>query len=74
MKTKTILYILVLLITQSVLAQRKTRADRFFEKGDYTNAAKYYEEELAEQRHKKHYKILGYVIIIRFNIEKLHVI
>jgi len=41
------------LIAQSVLAQRKTRADRYFEKGDYTNAAKYYEEELGEQRHKK---------------------
>lgn len=53
MKIKSIIVILVLLMIQTTLAQRRTRADRFFEKGDYTNAAKYYEEELGEQRHKK---------------------
>lgn len=53
MKLKKILVVLVLLFTQITLAQRKTRADRFFEKGDYTNAAKYYEEELGNRPHKK---------------------
>ena len=53
MKIKSIITILVLLMIQTTLAQRKTRADRFFEKGDYTNAAKYYEEELGVERRKK---------------------
>ncbi len=39
-------------LTQVVLGQR-TRADRFFEKGDFINAAKYYEEELEREYHKK---------------------
>jgi len=50
---KNILLIIVLLLVQTTIAQKKTRADRFFEKGDYTNAAKYYEEEIAVERHKK---------------------
>ncbi len=52
MKLKTIFVILVLIISQLSVAQRKTRADRFFEKGDFINAAKYYEEELISIKHK----------------------
>ena len=32
---------------------QKTRADRFFEKGDYINAARYYEVEIEKEHHKK---------------------
>ena len=38
---------------QFIFAQHKTRADRFFEKGDYINAAKYYELQLQKKYHKK---------------------
>ena len=53
MKAKSILIILVLLMVQTTLAQRKTRADRYFEKGDFIKAAEYYEAEIAQERHKK---------------------
>ncbi|WP_400081098.1 OmpA family protein [Winogradskyella sp. R77965] len=43
----------LLLITQTSFSQRKTKADRFFEKGDYITAAKYYEEALRKENHKK---------------------
>ena len=49
---KRLSVIIALLVFQVGLAQ-KTRADRFFEKGDYLNAAKYYEAELGKERHKK---------------------
>ena len=45
--------IISLFFIQSSFGQKKTRADRFFEKGDYINAAKYYEEELEKERHKQ---------------------
>ncbi|GAA3648442.1 OmpA family protein [Flavivirga jejuensis] len=45
--------VIALLVAQMSFSQRKTRADRFFEKGDYINAAKYYEEEIKKERHKK---------------------
>ncbi|QXP61225.1 OmpA family protein [Olleya sp. HaHaR_3_96] len=48
---KRLSVIIALLVFQVGLAQ-KTRADRFFEKGDYLNAAKYYEAELGKERHK----------------------
>lgn len=53
MKLKSLLVILVLLICQLSIAQRKTRADRFFDKDDFINAAKYYEVELANAKHKR---------------------
>lgn len=45
--------IIVLCASYMSFGQSKTRADRFFEKGDYINAAKYYEEEIDKERHKK---------------------
>ncbi len=51
---KKITFIIISLIfVQLSFGQKKTRADRFFEKGDFINAAKYYEEELDKKRHKK---------------------
>ncbi|MBQ4819216.1 OmpA family protein [Aquimarina sp. MMG016] len=52
MKTKTIL-ILALLIVKVSFAQKKSRADRFFEKGDYINAAIQYEFELNREGYEK---------------------
>ncbi|GAB1857492.1 OmpA family protein [Flavobacteriaceae bacterium MHTCC 0001] len=51
-KQFTVILISIFFI-QGSFGQKKTRADRFFEKGDYINAAKYYEEELKKERHKK---------------------
>ncbi len=51
--TKTIL-IFILLLTQIAFSQKKSRADRFFEKGDYINAASQYEEELNQEGYTKH--------------------
>ncbi|WP_296385975.1 OmpA family protein [Winogradskyella sp.] len=48
-----IIVIISLLFVQVLVAQQKTRADRFFEKGDYINAALLYEEQLEEKRSKK---------------------
>jgi len=53
MNTKIIL-VLALLITQFSFSQKKSRADRFFEKGDYINAALLYEEELNQEGYEKH--------------------
>ena len=51
---KKISFVLItLFIVQMSFGQKSTRADRFFKKGDYINAAKYYEEELDKERHKK---------------------
>lgn len=44
--------IITLLLVQASFGQ-KTRADRFFEKGDYINAARYYEEAITKERNKK---------------------
>ncbi|MEW7280882.1 OmpA family protein [Aquimarina sp. 2201CG1-2-11] len=46
--------ILTVLITQLAFSQKKSRADRFFEKGDYINAALQYEEELNQEGYSKH--------------------
>ncbi len=52
--TQKIAFIIIsLFLIQASFAQKRTRADRFFEKGDYISAAKYYEEELEKKRHKK---------------------
>jgi len=53
MKTKAIL-VCTLLIVQFSFSQKKSRADRFFEKGDYINAAIQYEEELNQEGYTKH--------------------
>ncbi len=53
MKAKIIL-IFTVLIAQAALCQTKSRADRFFEKGDYINAAIQYEEELNQEGYTKH--------------------
>ncbi|MDH7445689.1 OmpA family protein [Aquimarina sp. 2201CG14-23] len=53
MKTK-ILLVLAILIAQMTFSQRKTRADRFFENGDYVNAALQYEQELNQEGYTKH--------------------
>ncbi|WP_378174543.1 OmpA family protein [Aquimarina sp. SS2-1] len=53
MKIK-ILLVLALMVTQITFSQRKSRADRFFENGDYVNAALQYEEELNQEGHTKH--------------------
>lgn len=51
---KKITFIMITLcMSYASYSQSKTRADRFFEKGDYINAAKYYEEEIEKERHKK---------------------
>lgn len=45
--------IITLFLIQVSFGQKKSRADRFFEKGDYINAAKYYEASISKERHKK---------------------
>ena len=40
-------------MVQPFFGQHKTKADRFFEKGDFINAALYYEAEIATARTKK---------------------
>lgn len=42
-----------MVVSQLVFSQGKSKADRFFEKGDYTNAAKYYEINLEGENYKK---------------------
>ncbi|GAA4237100.1 OmpA family protein [Postechiella marina] len=52
--TKKITFIIMaLFFIQVSYGQKKSRADRFFEKGDYINAAKYYEASIDKERHKK---------------------
>jgi len=50
---KYVLIVLLFFVSQMVFSQHKTRADRFFYKGDYINAAKYYEEQLETTYSKK---------------------
>lgn len=52
-KTQIILTV-TLLLTQITFAQNKSRADRFFDQGDYINAALQYEEELNKEGYTKH--------------------
>ncbi|MEP5338447.1 MAG: OmpA family protein [Algibacter sp.] len=52
--TKKMTFIMMtLFMMQASFGQGKSRADRFFEKGDYINAAQYYEDEIDKERHKK---------------------
>ncbi|WP_103864218.1 OmpA family protein [Aquimarina sp. I32.4] len=64
MKTK-IIFTLTILLTQIVFSQGKSRADRFFEKGDYINAAIQYEEELNQKGYTKH--ILNHITTSYYN-------
>ncbi|SEK35285.1 Outer membrane protein OmpA [Aquimarina amphilecti] len=64
MKTK-ITFVFILLITQFIFSQKKSRADRFFTNGDYINAALQYEEELNEEGYEKH--ILENISISYYN-------
>ncbi len=51
---KKVTFILIsLFFIQWSYGQKRTRADRYFEKGDYIHAAQYYEEELKKGRYKK---------------------
>lgn len=52
MKTKIIL-VLTMFLVQLSFSQKKSRADRFFETGDYINAAIQYEEALNQQGYSK---------------------
>ena len=45
--------------------QKKSRSDRYFEKGDYINAAALYEEELNQEGYTKH--ILQNISISYYN-------
>ncbi len=56
MKTflKTLVIFLFLIGNQYSWAQKKSRGDRFFKKGDYINAALHYEEELNQEGYSKH--------------------
>jgi len=64
MLKKIVLLIPLIVVSQFVFSQGKSRADRFFEKGDYTNAAKYYEIDLKGENHKKD---LEHIIISYYN-------
>ncbi|WP_299180931.1 OmpA family protein [uncultured Aquimarina sp.] len=64
MKTK-IIFVSILLITQFIFSQKKSRADRFFDNGDYINAALQYEEELNQKGYEKH--ILENISISYYN-------
>ncbi len=61
-----IVSILLLLATQFTFAQKKSRADGFFEQGDYINAATQYEEELNQEGYTKH--ILENITTSYYNI------
>ncbi len=50
---KTKILLVLLLIVQVAFSQQKSRADRFFEQGDYINAALQYEEELNREGYSK---------------------
>ncbi|MDO5978082.1 OmpA family protein [Flavivirga spongiicola] len=66
--------VIALLVAQMSFAQKKTMADRFFQKGDYIKAAEYYEKELKKERHKKaieniavcYYNIFEYRLASRY--------
>lgn len=61
---KLLLLLNILLVAQFTMAQ-KTRADRFFAKGDYINAAKYYEEDIEQKLQKES---LENIIISYYNV------
>lgn len=54
MKNHIIITFLLLCFSHNSIAQKKTRADRFFEKGDYINAAIQYEAQMDRDGYSKH--------------------
>ncbi|MDN3666059.1 OmpA family protein [Algibacter miyuki] len=50
---KKIILVLAICLGAQLAIGQKTRGDRFFEKGDFINAAKHYEVALQKERHKK---------------------
>ena len=62
---KNILLVVILFLTGYTQAQRKSRADRFFEIRDYKNAAFSYEEELNQKGYEKH--ILENISVAYYN-------
>ncbi|MCB0399554.1 MAG: OmpA family protein [Winogradskyella sp.] len=65
MSKRIVLLIYLMVVSQLAFSQGKSKADRFFEKGDYTNAAKYYEINLEGENCKKD---LENIIISYYNI------
>jgi len=59
MRKRIVIITTLLLCLQLSYAQKRTRADRFFSKGDYLNAAQFYEEELATNVRKKALENIG---------------
>ncbi|MCK8520323.1 OmpA family protein [Aquimarina sp. D1M17] len=51
---KTRLLLIIALIAQFAFSQKKSRADRFFEQGDFLNAAEQYEQQLNQEGYTKH--------------------
>ena len=65
MLKRIVIVFTLLFVSQFAFTQGKSRADRFFEKGDYSNAAKYYEIDLEKENHKSD---LENIIISYYNI------
>ena len=59
-----------MLFLQTAFGQQKTRADRFFEKGDYLNATEYYEVELQKKHTKKALANISTAYYNTFNYRK----
>ncbi len=61
-----LIYITLFIFSSHIMTgQKKSRADRYFEKGDYINAAALYEEELNQEGYAKH--ILQNISISYYN-------
>ncbi len=67
MKYLNIIVLLVIVLsTQCTIAQKKSRGDRFFDNGDYQNAALQYEQELNREGNTKH--LLQQISVCYYNI------
>ncbi|UZO80273.1 OmpA family protein [Aquimarina sp. ERC-38] len=62
---KLLLFIAIIAFSSHLTAQKKSRADRFFEIRDYKNAALSYEEELNQKGYEKH--ILENISVAYYN-------
>ena len=67
---KNITILIFVLFLQTAFGQQKTRADRFFEKGDYLNATEYYELELQKKHTKKALANISTAYYNTFNYRK----
>ncbi len=70
MKKRIVIITMMLLCLQLSFAQKRTRADRFFSKGDYLNAAQFYEEELETGVSKKALENIGVSYYNTFQYKK----